>query len=117
MAKEIKTKVAEAKIEKVAEAINPRGRKFEGYVIKKFDKRVAIEFERVKFVKKYERYSKSKTKIHAYLPEALKNEISLGDYIQVMECRPLSKIIHHVVIKKIRNADVKIKIVEEKKCK
>ena len=35
--------------------INPRGRKFEGYVIRKFDKRVTIEFERVNYIKKYER--------------------------------------------------------------
>ena len=84
-----------------------RGRKFEGYVIRKFDKRVTIEFARVKFVKKYERYTKFKTKIHARLPESMKNEINVGDYIQVMECRPLSKITHHIVIKKIRGKETK----------
>jgi len=84
-----------------------RGRKFEGYVIRKFDKRVTIKFEKVKFIRKYERYTKSWTKIHAYLPEELKNEINIGDYIQVIETRPLSKIIHHIVVKKIRSADDK----------
>ncbi|MEK6890629.1 MAG: 30S ribosomal protein S17, partial [Nanoarchaeota archaeon] len=80
-----------------------RGRKFEGYVIRKFDKRITIEFERVNYIKKYERYAKSKTKIHARLPENLRDSVKIGDYVQLMECRPLSKIIHHVVIKKIRD--------------
>ena len=84
-----------------------RGRKFEGYVISKFDKRVTIKFERVRLVRKYERYTKSWTKIHAYLPEELKTEIKVGDYIQIRECRPLSKILHHIVIKKLKSADDK----------
>ena len=106
---EKKSKQKDEEIKKLVETLAPaRGRKFEGYVIRKFDKRVTIEFERVKFVKKYERYSKTKTKIHAYLPEKIKDSINIGDYIQVQETRPLSKIIHHIVINKIRNADIKI---------
>ena len=98
---------AEKKVVGTMISCSARGRKFEGYVISKFDKRVAIKFERVKLVRKYERYSKTWTKIHAYLPEELKSEINVGDYIQVMECRPLSKILHHIVIKKIRSVDDK----------
>ncbi len=84
--------------------INPRGRIFEGTVTKKFPKRVVIEFERTVYVRKYERYAKSKTKIHARLPDSMTNEINVGDYIKVQECRPLSKIIHFIVLGKIRNA-------------
>ena len=84
-----------------------RGRKFEGHVIKKFEKRVTVGYEKVIFVKKYERYMKSYSKLHARLPENLKDKVNVGDYIQIMECRPLSKIIHFVVIKKIRDADSK----------
>lgn len=98
---------AEKKIAGAKLPFSARGRKFEGYVISKFDKRIAIKFERVKLIRKYERYAKSWTKIHAYLPEELKNEINIGDYVQVMETRPLSKILHHVVIKKIRSAEDK----------
>ena len=79
-----------------------RGRTFEGIVIKKFHKRIVIEFERMVYVRKYERYKKSKTKIHARLPICMENEISVGDYVKVGECRPLSKLIHFVVIGKIR---------------
>lgn len=81
-----------------------RGRIFEGRVIKKFPKRVVIEFERTVFVQKYERFTKKKTRIHARLPDSLNTAVHVGDHIQVQECRPLSKIIHHRVIKKIRSA-------------
>ena len=81
-----------------------RGRVFEGKVIRKFHKRVAIEFERMIYVRKYERYFKSRTKLHARLPICMEKEINLGDLIKIQECRPLSKIIHFVVVKKIKDA-------------
>jgi len=102
-------KTSESKKDKtvVRALISVRGRKFEGYVTRKIGNRVTMEFERVLPVKKYERYEKRKTKIHARLPENLINEIEIGDYIQIQECRPLSKILHHVVIKKIRGGNEK----------
>jgi len=82
-----------------------RGRTFEGIVIKKFDKRITIEFEKMNYIRKYERYTKSKTKIHARLPACMEKEINIGDLIKIQECRPLSKIIHFVVIKKIKSGE------------
>lgn len=87
--------------------LKTRGRTFEGRVTKKFPKRVVIEFERMVYSKKYERYFKSKTKIHARLPDCIQNEINLGDLVLVKECRPLSKIVHFVVIKKLKGAEIK----------
>jgi small subunit ribosomal protein S17 len=87
--------------------LKARGRFFEGRVIRKFTNRVTIEFERMVYVKKYERYSKSRTKIHARLPTCMEEEINLGDLIRVQECRPLSKIINFVVIKKIKDKEEK----------
>lgn len=84
--------------------IMTRGRIFEGLVTKKFPKRIVLEFERMIYVRKYERYAKLKTKIHARLPDYIEKEINLGDLVRVHECRPLSKIIHFVVIKKIKDA-------------
>ncbi len=84
-----------------------RGRIFEGKVIRKFHKRVTIEFERMIYVRKYERYAKIKTKIHARLPICIEDKISIGDIIMIQECRPLSKSIHFVVIKKIKNKENK----------
>ena len=81
--------------------ISLRGRTFKGKVIRKFPKRVCIEFERTIYIKKYERYAKRKTKLHARLPDCMSYEINIGDYIEIKECRPISKIIHFIVVKKI----------------
>jgi small subunit ribosomal protein S17 len=78
-----------------------RGKVFDGYVIRKFHKRIVIEFERMIYIRKYERYKKSRTKIHARLPDCMEKEISVGDLVRIRECRPLSKIVHFVVIEKI----------------
>ena len=83
--------------------LKARGRIFEGKVIKKFHKRVVIEFERMVYVRKYERYAKSKTKLHARLPVCMDKEIQIGDLIRIQECRPLSKIIHFVIIGKVKD--------------
>ena len=61
-----------------------------------------IEFERTIYIQKYERYAKSKTRLHARLPDCLAESINVGDYIEIRECRPLSKIISFIVTKKIR---------------
>ena len=81
--------------------ISLRGRSFKGIVIKKFPKRIVIEFERTIYIKKYERYAKRKTKLHARLPDCISKDINIGDYIEIKECRPISKIIHFVVIGKV----------------
>lgn len=103
MAKQTKqTKETEIKLPVVT-----RGRIFEGFVTKKFPRRIVMEFERTVYVKKYERFYKKKTKLHARLPVEMEKDIQVGDYIEIRECRPLSKLIHFVVIRKIRSAEVK----------
>jgi small subunit ribosomal protein S17 len=83
--------------------LKTRGKVFEGKIISKFTKRITIELKRMIYVRKYERYTKSKTRIHARLPECMEKEINIGDFVRIQECRPLSKIIHFVVIKKIED--------------
>jgi small subunit ribosomal protein S17 len=85
--------------------LKTRGKTFEGVVIRKFHKRITIAFERMIYIKKYERYAKSRTKVHARLPVCMEKEINIGDLVQIKECRPLSKIIHFVVFKKIKDAE------------
>ena len=82
-----------------------RGKTFKGIVVSKHDKRIAIEFERMIYIRKYERYAKTKTKIHARLPRCMEKEVHKGDLVKIKECRPLSKIIHFVVIEKLKNAE------------
>jgi small subunit ribosomal protein S17 len=105
-----KEKIAESSTNKVSCAdrdcpvhgcLKVRGREFKGTVIKKFPRRLTIEFERIIPARKYERYYTRKSRIHARLPDCLVNEINVGDYILIRECRPLSKILHFVAIKKV----------------
>jgi len=98
-------------------SLKTRGRTFRGKVIKKFPRRVCIEFERTIYIRKYERYMKERSRIHARLPDCSKDAIKLGDYIEIRECRPLSKIIHFAFIKKIRGEDEinKTQEIKEKK--
>lgn len=105
MAQKQTDKKQEKQESKMAITVGTRGRSFEGTVTKKFPNRVVIEYERTVKVPKYERFYKKKSRIHARLPLGM--DVNIGDYIRVQECRPLSKIIHHVVIAKIRSAEEK----------
>ena len=103
-----KTKTAEKSTKKDTKLVTPvptRGRVFEGTVTKKFPMRIVIEAERTVFVKKYERFYKKIMRVHARIPTGF--EVAVGDYVKVQECRPLSKIIHAVLIEKVRSAGVK----------
>jgi small subunit ribosomal protein S17 len=82
-----------------------RGRVFEGEVVKKLPGRVAIVFERMFKLPKYERYEKRRTKIYARLTDCMKNEVELGDRIEIAETRPISKMIHCVVSKVVRKKE------------
>ena len=84
-----------------------RGRSFDGIVIKKLHGRIAIEFERMFKVPKYERYEKRKTKIYARLPDCMTDKVSLGDFVQVAETRPISKMIHFVLNKVLKTKETK----------
>ena len=94
--------------------VRGRGRIFEGTVTKVFPTRVVIEAERTVYHYKYERFFKKKMRLHSRLPIDMK--VNVGDYIKVQECRPLSKIIHSIVIEVVRKAvNVEVKKMEEKK--
>tara|TARA_Y100000310_G_scaffold342500_1_gene446022 strand:+ start:213 stop:563 length:351 start_codon:yes stop_codon:yes gene_type:complete len=84
-----------------------RGRTFKGTVIRKFPKRIVIEFERTIRIRKYERYMKRTTKIHARLPPCQEDNVKVGDYVLVGECRPLSKMIHFVFLNKVKETEKK----------
>lgn len=80
--------------------ISLRGRTFEGLVIKNpFQKTATIEWERRKFVKKYERYEKKRTRVKAHSPTCL--DIKKGNKVKIMESRPISKTKKFVIMQKI----------------
>ena len=79
--------------------INVRGRSFVGKVIKfAFQKNALIEWERKAYIPKYERYEKRRSRVWAHCPKCL--GIALGDMVQIMETRKLSKTKNFVVVKK-----------------
>lgn len=82
--------------------LSARGRHFKGTIKKIVGKRAVLEFERMIHYKKYERFAKAETKLHAYIPDCLLNKAKVGSIIKISECRPLSKIIHFVVIEIIK---------------
>jgi small subunit ribosomal protein S17 len=86
---------------KKTNVVGTRGKIFEGTVTKKFDKRAVIEFDRTVKIAKYERFMRKTTRIHSRIPEGM--NVNVGDYVKVQECRPLSKMIHSVVIEVIRS--------------
>jgi ribosomal protein S17 len=102
MAKQTNTKQQKVEHTNVALPVPARGRVFEGTVTKKFPTRVVIEAERTVYVHKYERFYKKIMRVHARLPAGM--NIEVGDYVKVQETRPLSKIIHAIVIGKVRSA-------------
>ena len=100
-------KKKETEVQKVSaktEIVGTRGRTFQGTVIKKFDRRAVVEFERTVKVHKYERFMRKKTRLHSRIPDGM--VVNVGDYVKVQECRPLSKITHSVVIEVLRKSTV-----------
>ena len=104
----MKDKKNEVKMEvrKDKTVVGTRGRTFEGTVVKKFDRRAVVEFDRTVKIAKYERFMRKTTRIHSRIPDGL--QVNVGDYVKVQECRPLSKMIHSVVIEVVRHATVKV---------
>ncbi len=80
--------------------LSVRGRQFIGTVVStKMKKTAVIEFKRLHFLKKYERYEKRRTKLKVHNPECISAKD--GDVVKVMECRPLSKTKNFVIIQKL----------------
>lgn len=77
-----------------------RGRQFAGTVISaKMGRTAVIEFERMLFLKKYERYEKRRTKLKAHNPDCI--NAKEGDIVKIAECRPLSKTKSFAIIQKL----------------
>jgi small subunit ribosomal protein S17 len=77
-----------------------RGRTFTGTVLStKMHKTATVQWTDRKYIPKYERYEKRKTKIHAHSPECL--DIHENDEVMVCETRPLSKTKHFIIVKKV----------------
>jgi len=80
--------------------LKPRGKIFEGVVLKTSGHRSAmVGWPRLYYLPKYERYEKRRTKIMVHNPECIHAEV--GDKVKVMECKPISKMKHFVIVQKL----------------
>ncbi len=74
-----------------------RGNLFTGKVTKVSAAKTAqVEFLRLLYLQKYERYEKRKSRIHVHSTPCI--DIKIGDVVKIMECRPISKMKNFVVI-------------------
>lgn len=95
-------------------SIKLRGRSFKGTVVStKAHKSAIIEWGRLKFIPKYERYSKGKTRIQVHNPGCM--NIKEDDTVEIEECRPLSKTKKFVITKKLNKVIKKIPNSKEEK--
>ncbi|ENN96177.1 30S ribosomal protein S17P [Methanocaldococcus villosus KIN24-T80] len=79
-----------------------RGQSFVGVVVSdKMQKTVVVKREYLHYLKKYERYEKRSSKLHAHNPPCINAKV--GDIVRIMECRPISKTKSFVVVEKLGN--------------
>ena len=75
------------------------GRRLTGTVSSARMRRTAnIIIERMAVVKKYDRYERKRSKLKAHNPECI--SAKEGDKVEVVECRPLSRTKHFVIVRK-----------------
>ena len=77
-----------------------RGRQFTGMVKSaKSQKTAVVEWPRLMYVPKFQRYEKRKTKIHVHNPQCV--DAKVGDKVIIVECRKISKTKNFVILTKV----------------
>ena len=82
------------------QTIKTRGRTFTGVVLKaRMQSTATVEWARRKYSTKYERYERGRTRVKAHNPPEINAQE--GDIVKIVECRPISKTKHFVVVEKL----------------
>jgi small subunit ribosomal protein S17 len=82
-------------------ALSTRGRSHVGTVIaNKMSKTVTVEWERRRYVPKFQRYEKRRTRVKAHDELGVK----IGDVVEIIETRPISKTKNFLVKRVVKNA-------------
>jgi ribosomal protein S17 len=63
---------------------------------------VTVEWDRVRYVAKYERYEKRRTRVKAHNPKEI--DAKKGDIVRIMETKPISKTKHFIIVEKLGKA-------------
>ncbi|MCD6414823.1 MAG: 30S ribosomal protein S17 [Candidatus Diapherotrites archaeon] len=78
--------------------IKIRGMVIEGRVVSdKMKKTVIVERELLRYIPKYERYSKIRSRIAAHVPECM--DVKVGDKVLIGETKKISKTVNFVIMK------------------
>jgi len=78
-------------------SLSLRGKLMTGVVVSHKGKNmVVVEREFSRFVDKYKRYERSKSKIHAFISDC--QDVEDGNKVKIAECRPLSKTVSFAVV-------------------
>ncbi len=81
--------------------VEARGRIFTGIVISdKMQKTVTIEWPRLFYLPKFERYEKRRSRVKAHNPPCISAKV--GDMVKIAECRPVAKTVAFVIIEKLK---------------
>ncbi len=76
-----------------------RGQIIEGTVVSdRMNNSVVVQKDYLRYIKKYERYEKRRSRILAHNPPCISARV--GERVKIMECRPISKAKSFVVIEK-----------------
>jgi small subunit ribosomal protein S17 len=93
--------------------LSTRGREFTGIVISdKMNKTVTVEWERRRYLPKYERYQKRRTRVKAHNPVSINAE--KGDTVIIKETRPISKTKNFLVISIVKKHNVESHVADKK---
>jgi len=78
-------------------SLKVHGKVFVGTVIKaKFPRSPLVEWSARRYIPKYERYEKTRTRVHVHNPLCINAVV--GDKVKIAECRPLSKTKNFVIV-------------------
>ncbi len=82
-------------------SLKTRGHIIKGSVVSgRMRKTVVVQRDYLRYLKKFERYEKRKSRILAHNPGCI--SAVTGDEVTIMQCRPLSKSKKFVVIEKVK---------------
>jgi len=89
-----------------------RGKAFTGLVVSdNMQRSVLVQWTGSRYVPKYERYEKTRTKVCAHNPSCV--DARTGDIVRTAECRPLSKTKTFVVLGIVGKKSVKEQVKDE----
>lgn len=81
--------------------ITVRGRQFVGLITRTNSQKTAVvEWQRLAFLPKYQRYEKRGSRLHVHNPLCINAKV--GERVRIVECRPISKTKNFVIIERIK---------------